>query len=108
MALNNGLLQITNLALPITSPFNEGTARYSVDGNRVTFESIELRAKDMMMQANGHLDFGTKQGASTASGLINGAGSVGAVVGGTLPGLVQKQWGWQGVFTVLAAAVQPD
>jgi sugar phosphate permease len=30
---------------------------------------------------------------------------VGAVVGGTLPGLVQKQWGWQGVFTVLAAAV---
>lgn len=56
-----GLLQITNLALPITSPFNEGTARYIVDGNRVTFESIELRAKDMLMQGSGHLDFGTKQ-----------------------------------------------
>jgi hypothetical protein len=56
-----GLLQITNLALPITSPFNEGTCRYSVDGQRVTFESIELRAKEMMMQGTGHLDFGTKQ-----------------------------------------------
>jgi hypothetical protein len=56
-----GLLQITNLSLPITSPFNEGNCRYSVDGQRVTFESIELRAKEMMMQGNGHLDFGTKQ-----------------------------------------------
>ncbi len=56
-----GLLQITNLALPITSPFSEATARYSVDGNKVAFESIELRAKDMMMQGHGKLDFGTKQ-----------------------------------------------
>jgi len=52
-----GLLQVTNLALPITSPFNEATCRYSVDGNRVTFESIELRAKEMMMQGSGNLDF---------------------------------------------------
>lgn len=52
-----GLLQVTNLALPIASPFNEATCRYSVDGNRVTFESIELRAKEMMMQGQGHLDF---------------------------------------------------
>jgi hypothetical protein len=56
-----GLLQITNLSLPITSPFNEANCRYSVDGQRVSFESIELRAKEMMMQGNGHLDFGTKQ-----------------------------------------------
>lgn len=52
-----GLLQVTNLALPITSPFSEATCRYSVDGNRVTFESIELRAKEMMMQGSGNLDF---------------------------------------------------
>ena len=38
-----GLLQITNLSLPITSPFREATARYSIDGNRITFEQIELR-----------------------------------------------------------------
>ena len=39
-----GLLQITNLSLPISSPFNEATTRYNVEGSRVTFESIELRA----------------------------------------------------------------
>jgi hypothetical protein len=56
-----GLLQVTNLALPITSPFNQATSRYIVDGDRVTFESIELRAKDMLMQGSGYLDFGLKQ-----------------------------------------------
>src|SRR5437763_1802415 len=56
-----GLLQITNLALPITSPFSEATCRYTVDGGRVTFETIELRAKQMLMQGSGHLDFDTKR-----------------------------------------------
>jgi hypothetical protein len=54
-----GLLQITSLSLPITSPFDEGTCKYSIDGTRVTFESIELRAKEMMISGNGHLDFDT-------------------------------------------------
>ena len=62
-------------------------------------------APDSLISGIAAVDFGTKKGASTASGLISCAGSVGAVVGGTMPGLVQKQWGWQGVFTALAAAV---
>lgn len=62
-------------------------------------------APDSLISGIAAVDFGTRQGASTASGLINCAGSVGAVLGGTLPGMVQKQWGWQGVFTVLAASV---
>jgi hypothetical protein len=56
-----GLLQITNLALPLTSPFNQATANYSVDGQRVTFEGISLRSKGMLMQGRGYLDFGTKK-----------------------------------------------
>jgi hypothetical protein len=56
-----GLMQITNLALPITSPFTEASARYSIEGQRVTFEDIELRSRDMLMQGDGHLDFDTKQ-----------------------------------------------
>lgn len=56
-----GLLQVTNLALPITSPFSEATCRYSIDGSKLTFESIELRAKEMMMQGNGYLDFDKMQ-----------------------------------------------
>ncbi|MGH7176597.1 MAG: hypothetical protein ACREJC_04385, partial [Tepidisphaeraceae bacterium] len=56
-----GLLQITNLSLPITSPFSEAAARYSIEGNRVTFENIEMRSKEMLMQGTGHMDFGTRQ-----------------------------------------------
>jgi hypothetical protein len=56
-----GLLQVTNLALPISGPFNEATARYSVIGERVNFESLELRSDNMVMSGDGHLDFGTKQ-----------------------------------------------
>jgi hypothetical protein len=59
MPLVLGLLQITSLSMPITSPFNEGTCKYTIDGSRVAFESIELRAKDMMVSGNGHLDFNT-------------------------------------------------
>jgi hypothetical protein len=56
-----GLLQVTNLALPISSPFNEATAVYSLDGSRVVFEQIKLTAKNMLMEGNGSLDFSTKK-----------------------------------------------
>ena len=56
-----GLTQIANLSLPINTPFNEATSRYSVDGQKVAFESIDLRAKGMVMQGSGWLNFDTKQ-----------------------------------------------
>jgi hypothetical protein len=55
-----GLLQVTELALPITGPFRDASARYSIDGQRVTFEQVELRSKEMLMQGDGYLDFGKK------------------------------------------------
>ncbi|HEY7118795.1 MAG TPA: hypothetical protein VH475_19555 [Tepidisphaeraceae bacterium] len=56
-----GLMQVTNLTLPISSPFNEGAARYSVDGQKVNFEQIELRASNMLMSGSGWLDFASKK-----------------------------------------------
>jgi hypothetical protein len=56
-----GLLQITNLSLPITSPFTQASVKYSINGNRVAFEQIELRSKEMLMSGDGSLDFDTKQ-----------------------------------------------
>ena len=61
-------------------------------------------APDSLISGTAAVDFGTKKGASTASGLINGFGSIGAIVGGTVPGFFQKQWGWQGIFSFLAGA----
>jgi hypothetical protein len=56
-----GLLQVTNLSLPIGGPFTKGTARYTVDGTRINFDQVDLRADAMMMTGSGYLDFGTKQ-----------------------------------------------
>jgi len=61
-------------------------------------------APDSLISGTAAVDFGQRRGASTASGLINGAGSLGAIAGGTLPAL-NKLLGWQGVFTLLAGAV---
>jgi hypothetical protein len=61
MPLVLGLLQVTNLSLPLSSPFNEGSARYNVTGQKVMFESIEVRAKDLLISGSGQLDFGTKK-----------------------------------------------
>ncbi len=56
-----GLLQITDLTLPIKNPYDLASTRYTVDGQRVNFENIELRAGTMMMTGNGSLDYGTKK-----------------------------------------------
>jgi OPA family sugar phosphate sensor protein UhpC-like MFS transporter len=62
-------------------------------------------APDAMIAGVAVVDFGAKKGASTATGLVNGMGSIGAMVGGVIPGLLQESWGWQRVFTCLAVAV---
>jgi len=56
-----GLLQVTNLTLPISSPFNEAAARYTVEGEKISFDQIELRASNMLMSGSGWLDFASKK-----------------------------------------------
>jgi OPA family sugar phosphate sensor protein UhpC-like MFS transporter len=63
-----------------------------------------LYGPDSLVSGTAAVDFGTKKGASTASGLINGCGSIGAIIGGTIPGLFHERWGWNGVLVLLAAS----
>ena len=56
-----GLLEVTDLSLPTSAPFNQATARYVVDGRRVTFEQLQMRGDNLVMGGNGWLDFGTKR-----------------------------------------------
>ena len=60
---------------------------------------------DSLSAATAAVDFGTKKGASTAVGFINGCGSTGAIFGGTLPGLMKDKYGWTPVFVFLAGMV---
>jgi hypothetical protein len=52
---------VTNLSLPIGQPFTKASARYTVEGSRVNFEQMDLRADNMSMNGTGYLDFATKQ-----------------------------------------------
>ncbi len=56
-----GLMQIANLTLPLDGPIQQAGLRYAVEGNRVTFDAIDLRGKTTSMQGSGWLDFGTKK-----------------------------------------------
>ena len=60
-----------------------------------------LFGPDSLVSGTAAIDFGTKKGASTAAGLINGMGSIGAIIGGTVPGLFLERWGWNGIFAFL-------
>src|SRR5207237_739130 len=53
-----------------------------------------LFAADSLIVGVSAVDFGTKKGASTAAGLINGVGSIGGMLGGSVPGFVNQRWGW--------------
>src|SRR5437773_10838298 len=43
---------------------------------------------DSLVSGTAAIDFGNKRGASTASGLINGFGSLGQIVGVSMPGWI--------------------
>jgi OPA family sugar phosphate sensor protein UhpC-like MFS transporter len=65
---------------------------------------------DSLISGAAAIDFGTKQGASTASGVINGCGSLGQMIGVILPGWVESIVGkgqaiWPTIFTGLGIAL---
>ena len=56
-----GLLEVTDLSLPTSAPFNRATARYAITGRRVTFEQLQMRGDGLVMSGSGWLDFATKR-----------------------------------------------
>ena len=64
-----------------------------------------LFGPDSLIVGTAAVDFGTKKGASTAAGLINGFGSIGAILGGSLPGVISQKYGWDVLFYILGASV---
>jgi len=67
------------------------------------FIGLLLYAPDSIISGTAAQDFGTRQGASTATGFVNGCGSVGAIVGGVIPGVMSDEGGsqWGLIFTLL-------
>jgi OPA family sugar phosphate sensor protein UhpC-like MFS transporter len=61
---------------------------------------VFLFGPDSMISATAAMDFGTKRGAGTAVGCINGIGSIGGVLGGWLPGRITTEGDWTPLFVV--------
>lgn len=60
-----------------------------------------LFGPDSMISATAATDFGTKRGAGTAIGCINGIGSMGGILGGWLPGQITSEDDWSSLFMVI-------
>ena len=59
-----------------------------------------LYVPDALVSATAAMDRGTSRGAGTAAGFINGVGSIGAVLGGYLPGVMTTSDDWSRLFYV--------
>ncbi len=66
---------------------------------------------DALISSVSAVDFGPKDGASSATGVINGFGATGQIIGLSIPGIVSATYGWEilftgfGVFILLAALI---
>ncbi|MEV8566388.1 MFS transporter [Streptomyces sp. NPDC051322] len=71
------------LFMPLTAAGNAGVmiAMLALIG-------LAVYAADAMISCVAAVDFGSAKGAGTAAGLVNGCGSVGAILGGLLPGFL--------------------
>jgi OPA family sugar phosphate sensor protein UhpC-like MFS transporter len=64
-----------------------------------------LFGPDSMISATAATDFGTKRGAGTATGIVNGFGSIGGILGGYLPGVLTTGTDWSGLFLVFVVGL---
>jgi OPA family sugar phosphate sensor protein UhpC-like MFS transporter len=76
-------------------------SRWAIGGGLFAIGFL-LFPPDALVAAMAAVDFGTKKGASTAVGLVNGLGSFGAMLGGILPGFLHARWSWNAIFSMLA------
>lgn len=75
-------------------------------GSLLALMGAFLYAADSLVTGTAALDFGSRKGAATATGIINGSGSVGQILGGLLPALVgDKPASWNPLFWGLALGV---
>lgn len=59
---------------------------------------------DTLLSGAAAMDCGTQKGAGTLTGFVNGCGSISAIAGGSLPGIIAIYYGWDGVFFALGLA----
>lgn len=57
-----------------------------------------LYIADSLVSGTAAQDIGGAEGAASATGIVNGIGSLGGALSGILPVIIQQHYGWDGVF----------
>lgn len=78
-------LVVLTICLGLFVPAMQSGSLYMVVG-LLFMMGLTLYGPDSMISGSAAIDFGSKDGAASAAGFVNGCGSVGAVLGGLLPG----------------------
>ncbi len=104
-----GIIALMSLAVLMFSfPFLP-LSRFAI-GAGLFVAGFLIYIPDSLLSGTAAIDFGTKKGASTASGMINGCGSLGQIIGVTLPGWIGRFLGqgqsiWNPIFLGLGVAL---
>ena len=64
------------------------------------FVGVFIYGPDSMVSATAAIDFGTKHRSGTATGFVNGVGSLGAILGGFLPSVLTNESDWTLLFQI--------
>jgi OPA family sugar phosphate sensor protein UhpC-like MFS transporter len=78
-------LALLTVCLALFVPSMQSGSLYMVVG-LLFMMGMTLYGPDSMISGTAAIDFGSKDGAASAAGFVNGCGSVGAILGGLLPG----------------------
>jgi len=62
-----------------------------------------LYIADSLISGTAAQDVGGAEGAASATGIVNGIGSLGGALSGILPVLIKEHYGWDGVFILFIA-----
>jgi len=92
-------LALLTVCLALFVPAMQSGSLYFVVG-LLFMMGMTLYGPDSMISGTAAIDFGNKDGAASAAGFVNGCGSVGAILGGLLPGYFDTVT----VFLVFTAA----
>lgn len=100
-----GLVVVLALFVPLTS-----TGSVPLMVLLLALIGLTVYAADAMISCTAAVDFGTSERAGTAAGFVNGCGSIGAILGGLLPGYLGTGalfYGFAGAALVAALLLLP-
>jgi sugar phosphate permease len=69
----------------------------------LAFVGATLYIADSLVSGTAAQDIGGAESAASATGIVNGIGSLGGVLSGILPVYIQESYGWDGVFILFIA-----